>query len=174
MKIAPALLIFLSLAIAAHVAHAEEDKLDDVIEPLKSCDLDAVRSAIDGILIVSWSEARKICETSATSLGRPIPQGVFRTLLKAAGVLSAKGAGDTDKIAYQLTEIIEARGLTDPKRMKDTVDLAFKAYVGSNGRVTPKDINVAVRKSGYGHMMSDESLLALAAMISVRKRNNGE
>jgi hypothetical protein len=58
--------------------------------------------------------------------------------------------------------------------MKDTLDIAFKAYTGSNGRVTPKDLNVAVRQSGLAQTLSDEGLFGLAAMISVQKRNNGE
>ena len=176
-KVFTAVCAILGFAITASSpirAHAEDDKLDNVFEPLKSCDLNDVRPAMEGILIVSWREGTKICETTVTSLGRPIPQGVFRILLKASGFLHVKGAGDTDKIAYQLAEIIDARGLNEPKRMKDTVDIAFRAYVGSNGRVTPKDLNVAIRKSGYGPTMSDDSMLTIAAMISVQKRNNGE
>jgi hypothetical protein len=128
---------------------------------------------MEGILIVSWSDGSKICELATKSLGRPIPVGVFRHLLKAAGVLHLKGAGETDKISYQLAEIIEARGISDPQRMKETIEIAFKAYTGSNGRVTPKDLNVAVRQSGLGKTLSD-GLFGVAALISVQKRNNGE
>jgi hypothetical protein len=71
-------------------------------------------------------------------------------------------------------EIVDARGLSDPGRMKDTLDIAYKAYVGSNGRVTPKDLNVMLRQSGLGETISDQGLYGLAAMISVEKRNRGE
>ena len=148
--------------------------LDDSNEPLKSCEWKSVSSIMEGITIVSWSDGSKICQLATNSLRRSIPIGVFRHLLKAAGVLNVKGAGEPDKLAYQLIEIIEARGITDPQRMKDTLDIAFKAYTGSNGRVTPKDLNVAVRQSGLAQTLSDEGLLSLAAMISVEKRNNGE
>jgi hypothetical protein len=148
--------------------------LDDSNEPLKSCEWKSVSSIMEGITIVSWSDGSKICQLAINSLRRPIPIGVFRHLLKAAGVLNVKGAGEPDKFAYQLIEIVEARGITDPQRMKDTLDIAFKAYTGSNGRVTPKDLNVAVRQSGLAQTLSDEGLLSLAAMISVEKRNNGE
>jgi hypothetical protein len=148
--------------------------LDNSNEPVKSCEWMNMSSVMKDILIVDWSTGSKICELAANSLGRPIPTGVFRDLLKAAGILHVKGAGETDKIAYQLIEIIEARGISDPKRMKDTLEIAFKAYTGSNGRVTPKDLNVAVRQSGLQTTLSDEGLFGLAAMISVQKRNNGE
>jgi hypothetical protein len=130
---------------------------------------------MEDILIVSWSAGSKICESATQSLGRPIPVGVFRYLLKASSsVLEHQGAGNTDKVAYQIVELVEARGITDPQRMKDTFDIVVKAYTGSNGRVTPKDLNVAVRKSGLGRKLSDDALFNLAAMISVQKRNNGE
>ena len=155
-------------------AQDETSALDDSTEPLKSCEWKALSSVMEGIQIVSWSTGSRICELATNSLGQPIPIGVFRLLLKAAGLLNVKGAGEVDKVAYQLTEIIEARGITDPKRMKDTLEIAFKAYTGSNGRVTPKELNVAVRQSGMGRTLSDEGLFGLAAMISVQKRNNGE
>jgi len=156
------------------LAQGETSALDDSTEPLKSCEWTTMSSVMEGIQLVSWSSGSRICELATNSLGRPIPIGVFRFLLKAAGVLHIKGAGEADKIAYQLTEIIEARGITDPKRMKDTLDIAFKAYTGSNGRVTPRELNVAIRQSGLGRTLSDEGVFGLAAMISVRKRNNGE
>jgi hypothetical protein len=121
-----------------------------------------------------FSEGMKICELATKSLGQPIPIGGFRTLMKASALFRFQGAGDIDKIAYQLVELMEARGITDPKRMNDTIDIAYKAYNGSNGRVTPKDLNVAVRQSRFGRKISDDDLLTLAAAISIQKRNRGE
>lgn len=65
-------------------------------------------------------------------------------------------------------------GITDRKRIKDTLAIAFKAYSGSNGRVTPRELNVAIRQSGLGRPLSDEGVFGLAAKISGQKRNNGE
>jgi hypothetical protein len=155
-------------------AQDQTSPLDDSTEPLKSCEWKTMSSVMEGIQLVNWSSGSRICELATKSLGQPISIGVFRFLLKAAGVLHVQGAGEADKIAYQLTEIIEARGITDPKRMKDTIDIAFKAYSGSNGRVTPRELNVAIRQSGLGRTLSDEGVFGLAAMISVQKRNNGE
>lgn len=153
---------------------ARRASLDSSTEPVKSCEWREMPKVIDGITIVSWAEAAKICEMANASLGRQVAVGVFRDLLKASAFLSLKGAGQKEQLAYQLLEIIDARGLTDPRRMKETLNLAFKAYVGSNGRVTPKDLNVALRKSGLGKTLSDEGFVNLAAMISVEKRNRGE
>jgi hypothetical protein len=153
---------------------SQQPDLDNSNEPVKSCDWKNMSSVMKDILIVDWSTGSKICELAANSLGRPIPTRVFRFLLNAAGLLHLKGAGEPDQIAYQIVEIIDARGLTDPQRMKDTIDIVFKAYTGSNGRVTPKDLNVAVRQSGMGLTLSDKGLYGVAALISVQKRNNGE
>lgn len=155
-------------------AQARQSFLDASAEPVKSCEWKEIPNVTDGILNVSWREASKICEMASTSLGRQLPTSVFRHLLKASSLLSLKGAGETEKIAYQLMEIIDARGISDPGRMKDTLELAFKAYIGTNGRVLPRDLNVAIRKSGLGATLSDEGVIGLAAMISVQKRNNGE
>lgn len=155
-------------------AKAQQAALDASTEPVRSCEWREMPNVINGILIVSWVEASKICELANTSLGHPIPTGVFRRLLVASALLSLKGAGDKEKVAYQLVEIIDARALSNPGRMIDTVELAFKAYMGSNGRVTPKDINVALRQSGLGAKLSDEGIISLSAMISVEKRKRGE
>jgi hypothetical protein len=40
-------------------------------------------------------------------------------------------------------------------------------------RITPRELNVAIRQSGLGRTLSDEGLFGLAAKISVQKRNNG-
>lgn len=148
--------------------------LDNSDEPVQSCEWQKISPVMKGILIVDWSTGSKVCEQAVNSLGHSIPTKVFRFLLKAAGLLHVKGAGETDQIAHQIVEVIEARSLTDPQRMKDTIDIVYKAYTGSNGRVTPKDLNVAVRQSGMGPTLSDEGLYGVAALISVQKRNNGE
>jgi hypothetical protein len=148
--------------------------LNNSIEPVRSCEWKNMSSVMKDILLVDWSTGSKICESATKSLGRPLPIGVFRMVLNAAGLLKVKGAGEPDQIAYQIVEIIDARGLADAQRMKDTIDIVFKAYTGSNGRVTPKYLNVAVRQSGMGLTLSDEGLYSVAALISVQKRNSGE
>jgi hypothetical protein len=157
------------------LARGDSSTLDDSVEPLKSCsDWKIVSSAMEGIPTVSWSDGGRICDLASQSLDRPIPIGVFRALLKGASIINVRGGGDTEKIAYQLVELIEARGITEPKRMVETIDIAVRAFNGSNGRVTPKDLNVMVRQSGIGHTLSDDGLFNFAALISIRKRRNGE
>jgi hypothetical protein len=173
---------FIAILIASH-SPSENEKADEKqrqqaldvsTDPLESCDYKLVPSLMGGIDLVSWSDASKVCELAKSSLQLPIPIGVFRFLLNAAGLLHIKGAGELDQIAYQIIEIIDARDLTDPQRMKDTIDIVFKAYTGSNGRVTPKDLNVAIRQSKMGRTLSDKGLYGVAALISVQKRNKGE
>lgn len=161
------------VAVTANAGDVQAD-LDSSVETLKSCDAMKLAPAMEGILIVSWRDGSKICEVASASLGRPMPVGVFRTLLRVAALMNSRGVGEMDKVAYQLAEVIDARGLTDPKRMDQTLVIAFKTFSGSNGRVTPKDLNVAVRHSGRGPSLSDDDLYTMAAIISVRKRNNGE
>lgn len=161
------------VAVTANAGDVQAD-LDSSVEPLNSCDAMKLAPAMEGILIVSWRDGSKICEIAAASLGRPMPVGAFRTLLRVTALLHSKGVGELDKVAYQLAEIIDARGLTDPKRMDQTLEIAFKTFSGSNGRVTPKDLNVALRQSGRGPAISDDDIYTMAAIISVQKRNNGE
>jgi len=164
-------LLFFTLAPAVG---AEDASLDSSVDTLQSCDTMKMAPVMEGILNVSWRDGSKICEVATSSLGRPIPVGVFRTLLRVVFLMHSKGVGEIDKVAYQLAELIDARGLTDPKRMDQTLEIAFKTFSGSNGRVTPKDLNVAVRKASRGHTLSDDEIYTIAAIISVQKRNNGE
>jgi hypothetical protein len=155
-------------------AKAEDSALDQSLETVNSCDPLKLPSAMEGILIVSWSEGSRICRVTTESLGRPITVGVFRAFLKIASVIKYKDGGELDKIAYQLAEIVEARGMSEPKRMLDTLEIAMKCFNGSNGRVTPKDLNVALRQSGQARTLTDGDIYTVAAVISVRMRNNGE
>ena len=73
----------------------------------------------------------------------------LRTFEKAAFILSAKGYGDGDykKITAELVDIIRLRGLYDKQpRWRPTIDVVFKSYVAFNGVVTPKDIDIFLRK----------------------------
>jgi hypothetical protein len=153
---------------------AQAVDLDQSTEVITSCEPLKLPAAMEGITVVSWSEGSKICQTTTGSLGHPITVGIFRSFLKIATVIKYKDGGELDKIAYQLAEIVEARGIAEPKRMLDTLDIAMKCFNGSHGRVTPKDLNVALRQSGQARTLTDDDLYTLAAVISVRKRNNGE
>jgi hypothetical protein len=149
--------------------------LDNNADPVKSCDgYRDMPALMEGIQIVSWSNGSRICEMVQRSLNGPIPVGAFRMILKASGLMHVKGAGETEDIAYQIAEIIDARGLHDLDGMKRTIDVVFKVYNGSNGRVKPKDLNVFLRQSGRSRTIDDEGLFTIAAMISVDRRNRGE
>jgi hypothetical protein len=64
---------------------ARGDDLDNNNDLLKCDDRSAIISAMDGILIVSWSDGSKVCDLATRSLDQPIKIGVFRVLLKASG-----------------------------------------------------------------------------------------
>jgi hypothetical protein len=78
------------------LAQGETSALDDSTAPLKSCEWTTMSSVMEGIQLVSWSSGSRICELATNSLGRPIPIGVFRFPLKAAGVLHIQGAGEAE------------------------------------------------------------------------------
>jgi hypothetical protein len=82
---------------------------------------------------------------------------------------------NTSETAYQYMRIVESRGqLTNDVAMMNTFNVVFKINSGSNGRVTPRDLNRMLSDMGStATRLSDDGLINLGAMISVQKREVG-
>jgi len=90
--------------------------------------------------------------------------------------MSIRGVQDAEpEIAYQLMNIVEARGITNPDRIMSTFDTVWKIFDGTNGHVTPRDLNITLRSSGpAAHALSDNGLISIGALIWEQKKAAGE
>lgn len=125
---------------------------------------------------VSWEEAGHVCEVVSASLGRPPTVGLLTNMAKAVFVFQANGLKDEPKdISYQLMNITEARGNTTEDAINKTTDVVFKCFGGSQGHVTPRDININLRAAGpLAKTMSDDGIFGMCALIQEDKKSRGE
>jgi hypothetical protein len=158
---------------AARAARAATLDTDDT--PVANCNFDTMLAATHGILIVNGSEFSAICQTFERNLGRLPPVSVLRRIGVTAGLLRPVLKQEAVQIGYQTVAIIEARGGTSPAQMLSTADIVWKTSKGSEGRVTPQELNIALREAGpLAKTMDDDAVLMLSAIISTTKRNLGE
>jgi hypothetical protein len=84
--------------------------------------------------------------------------------------------GSVPDVAYQLMNIVEARGIKNPDRIMNTFDTVWKIFSGTDGHVTPRDLNIKLRSAGArAHTLSDDELISTATtVIWEQKKANGE
>ena len=170
MKIA---IIFIAVCVAfigpvAYAANPDENSTQ-----VKSCDWNKVRDDIGELSGVSWENQAVICREMAASLGRLPPVGLLRLLGKVTFVLRAAGSSDSTKeIAFQVMNVVEARSQTTDAQIKETFETLVKIYNGTNGRVTPKDVNRNLRAMGPGaKKIGQQGLFSMAALIWEDKKS---
>jgi hypothetical protein len=152
------------------------DKLADSNQtPLKSCTWDSV----DGLRIkgLSHDDQINVCNTMQSALGRPASVALARKMSNLVFIMQVGGSSDTAKeITYQTMNVIEARGQVDnDKAIDGSMETIAKIFSGSQGHVTPKDLNVFLRSAGpTATTLSDVGLLRMAAVIWEEKKANGE
>jgi hypothetical protein len=130
-----------------------------------------------GLRYINRTDAAAICEKMARRMGHNPSVKLFRNLSKTVYFLNEKGLKDgMEANAYQMMRIAESRGQTqDDDAMIATFNIVFKIFVGMEGRVTPKDINVLLSQAGPGaKKMSDDGLYYIAAALSVAKQDMGQ
>ena len=78
------------------------------------------------------------------------------------------------EIAYQLMNIVEARRITNPDRILATFDTVWKIFDGTDGHVTPSDLNIMLRSSGpMARTLSDDGLISMGAVLWEQKKALG-
>ncbi|MBS0240153.1 MAG: hypothetical protein JSR89_17195 [Proteobacteria bacterium] len=152
--------------------------LDKDFTVISNCDLDTVRSAIDGKLLLSWNEFSQLCSDIERATGERPQIRALRRIGDLEAEIHIDGhdklGSDTD-IGYQLAAILEARNITDADKEISSSETIFKIVHGTDAHVTPKDVNVALRRSGdAARMMSDDGVIMLATMLWEEKKRLGE
>jgi hypothetical protein len=127
--------------------------------------------------LLSHTEEVEVCRTIETSLGRRPTVAMTRKLSQAVSLVGSASAADTSKdLAYQFMNIVEARDQTKNDQAIDgTFETVFKIFKGTDGHVTPRDINVFLRSAGpMAKTLSDEGLIHMAAVLWEQKKANGQ
>ena len=131
-----------------------------------------------GIEHMSVEDAANVCETMTASLGHQPSIDLLQEMINTMFAFKIKGLNDGPKdITYQVMNIIESRNLlnSDDATIKNTMNVIFKCYNGSQGHVTPKDISIALRAMpDKSKTISDDSIYFLSAVIQEDKKNRGE
>jgi hypothetical protein len=154
---------------------AEHRALDADLTVVPSCAFDAVYQV--SISLLSGEETAAVCNKMARTLGRNPSVKLLRHLSKAVASMSLQGRGsDVAGNAYQFMRVAEVRGqLNNDDAIFATFDVVFKIVNGTDGRVTPKDLNIFLSSMGKGaKTMSDQGLINSAALLSVTKQDRGE
>jgi hypothetical protein len=148
--------------------------LDRSTAAVNSCSIDEMFSMTNGTPTVSVTDAAAICETIARSLGHRPPVNVLRASFKVTSLIHDQGS--KPEIAYQLMNIVETRGITNPDRIMSTFDIVWRIYAGTGGHVTPRDLNITLRSAGpkAAHGLSDDGLVSMATLIWEQKKASGE
>jgi hypothetical protein len=126
---------------------------------------------------LSFSDEAAVCKAMRSSLGRFPSVALARTLCKCIVVMQVTGSREKAKdIAYQMMNIVEARGQeNDDKAIHRTFDTVTQIFNGSDGHVTPKDVNVCLRSAGgLAKTLSDDGLITMATLIWEQKKDHGE
>jgi hypothetical protein len=126
---------------------------------------------------LSFTDEAAICKVMRSSLGRFPSVALARALCKAIVVMQV--AGDSREkakdIAYQMMNIVEARGQKDDKAIYGTFNTVTKIHNGTGGHVTPKDLNVFLRSAGpMAKTLSDDGLISMATLIWEEKKDRGD
>ncbi len=155
---------------------AARDKAADTNQsPVSSCDWNDMEKL--RLNILSWADEADICTTMQATLERLPSVALVRELSKAVFVMQAAGSKDTSKeIAYQMMNIVEARGKeNDNAAIDSTFNTVTKVFNGTQGHVTPKDVNVFLRSSGpMAKTLNDDGIMDMAAVMWEDQKSNGE
>jgi len=78
-------------------------------------------------------------------------------------------------MANQIFNVVEARGkINDDAAIDESFETIQKIFNTTQGHVTPKDLNVALRGSGLNaHTIDQQGMFTVAAIIWEAKKANG-
>jgi hypothetical protein len=163
-------------AASASVA-AETAQVIDNATLLQSCTLGNVR--LPDVSGTTKADMEGICNEIRLTQGGIAPSSHFLVeTAKATFVFRAHGYDVAPKdIAYQLMNIVEARGQADASEdvKFKTIEEVVKMYVGWNGHITPQDVNAFLRNAGESaHTLSDDGLTSMMAVVLQEKKEAGE
>ena len=151
------------------------DKAADSNQSPATCDWKTMED--QRLNLVAWVDETDICNTMQSSLGRAPSVALVRKLSKVVFILKVAGSQDSAKeISYQMMNIVEVRGQRESDAAIDeTFETIVKIFNGSQGHVTPKDMNIVLRGPGLNPLTIDqEGMFTVAAMISEAKKASGE
>lgn len=154
---------------------AARDKAADSNQAPATCDWKTMEA--QRLNLVAWVDEADICNTMQASLGRAPSVALVRMLSKVVFIFQVAGSKDSAKeIAYQAMNIVEVRAQREnDAKISDTFETITKIFNGSQGHVTPKDMNIILRGPGLNPLTIDQQgMFTVAAMISEAKKANGE
>lgn len=148
----------------------------DGMRPVASCGA----TDLEGVMVsLSAVDEEAVCHTLEHSLGRKPSRAIAHKLSQLLFIIrvdQAPVSQSAKQLAYQIMNVVEARGAEDDDaRIDATFEVLAKIYSGSDGHVTPNDMNVALRAGpDIAKNMSDDGLFSLAAFIQLEKKAAGD
>ena len=153
------------------------DKAADVDQsPLSSCEMsEMAKLRVD---VLSYADEAAVCRAMQSGMGRLPSVALARAMCKTIAIMQAVyGDKDSPKdVAYQMMNIVEARGQEkDDKAIHDTFNTVAQIFGGTEGHVTPKDLNICLRSAGpIAKTLNDDFLMNMATLIWEDKKSRGE
>lgn len=148
---------------------------DNNQSPVTSCDWNSMDD--QGLNRLAQIDEADICSAMHSALGRMPSVALARKLSKVVFVFQVAGSQDSAKeISYQMMNIVEARGqLQNDTAIAESMETMTKIFNGTQGHVTLKDMNIALRGGGLNaHTIDENGLFTAATMIWEAKKANGE
>ena len=140
---------------------------------ISGCEASKMQLEPDDFKLITRKDASKICKEVEASLLKLPSKTFFRGICTLVALMKVRDTKESyENIAYQIMNVIEIREQNDEEAMLETLDTLWTIFNGSNGRVTPKDMNIALRKLKYpAKKMSRRDMFKLGAMIHENKKN---
>jgi len=143
--------------------------------PVLSCKWSDLEHVVASL---SSTEAERVCRTMEAALGRLPSVASANKLSKLIFIIRVDNGSDLAPrdIARQVMDVVEARdALTDEARMDETFETLAKIHVTSGGRVSPRDMNIALRAAGpLARTMNQDALFATSFYILQEKKALGQ
>ena len=160
----------------AHTQVSAQISPDSNNSPVASCRWADLK---DVVVSMESVNAEALCRTMQITLNRFPPIALARKLSKLIFVIQVdtEGKGPSPKeLSYQIMNVVEARNVTDnDAAIDETFDTLAKVYSGTQGRITPRDINIELRHAGViATTINQDGIFGLAAVMLQAKKARGE
>lgn len=143
--------------------------LDSNPVPVSSCSIDGMKDV--AISSISWTDTARVCSAMTSKIGAHPSIRSLRLLLKSIDDMNVQGGDNILSTAFQFMNVVDERNqLSNDALMMDTINLTFKIYNGTGGRVTPSDVSVLLYNMGdNAKHLSDDGIVNLASVLSVQR-----
>ena len=117
---------------------------------------------------LSQRQNQSLCESAERGLRTVVSPRMFAKIALASYLINKNGGENIDDLAFQLASMVRLRGQSQQiEAAEGTVEIGWKAFNGTNGRVTPRKLVAFLLNSpDLAKTLSDDGLIDIAALLA--------